>query len=231
MTPSHEARPKQVLSVDDHPIVCLGIDQLLQRTPDFRVCGQCDTAAKALVYLEQHHVDIVIVDLSLKDQPQGLDLIKEIRQRYPSVLILVLSMLSEHTQAEPALRAGANGYVMKEEVADRLLVALTHICKGHIYVSDAMQDLLLQPLSSTNHEKIAPTFGQLSEREVTVFRLIAQGYSIKQIAQTLRISDKTADVHRTNIRRKLHLPNSLALYHTAFQWWNRNKVPGDGNHE
>lgn len=208
-----------VLIVDDHPILRHGIAQMVAREDDMQVCGEAGSVPEALAFVASHAVDLAIVDLSLDDR-SGMELIRTVRERYPHVRCLVLSMHDENLHAERALRAGASGYVMKQEATRKIIVALRRVRDGHIYLSDALGSHLLQRLAGAAVQPAAgapaQTLGALSDRELEVLRLIGKGMKTGDIARTLNRSVHTIDAHRANIKRKLALKSAGELAQYAF---------------
>jgi DNA-binding NarL/FixJ family response regulator len=212
------SRPAQVLIVDDHPILRHGIAQLVQREPDLQPCGEAGSVEEAMDVMARQPVDMVIVDLSLNDR-SGMDLIRTTRQRHPKVHCLVLSMHDENLHAERALRAGARGYVMKQEATRKIVTALRRVREGHIYVSDALGSQMLQRLAATPAEtppKASP-MAALSDRELEVLQMIGQGMKTGDIARSLHRSVHTVEAHRANIKRKLNLSGAAELAQFAFR--------------
>ena len=213
------ASRSNVLIVDDHPILRHGIAQMVAREDDMCVCGEAGSVSEALEFIATQPVDLAIVDLSLDDR-SGMELIRTMRQRYPQVRCLVLSMHDENLHAERALRAGASGYVMKQEATRKIIAALRRVRDGHIYLSDALGSQLLQRLAGA---ATAPAAGEpkqqlaaLSDRELEVLRLIGKGMKTGDIARTLNRSVHTVEAHRANIKRKLALKSAGELAQYAF---------------
>ena len=209
----------KVLIVDDHPILRHGIAQMVAREDDMEVCGEAGSVPDALAFIAAHPVDLAIVDLSLDDR-SGMELIRTVRQRYPQLRCLVLSMHDENLHAERALRAGASGYVMKQEATRKIITALRRVRDGHIYLSDALGSQLLQRLAGTATVAAAGApvqqLSALSDRELEVLRLIGKGMKTGDIARTLNRSVHTVEAHRANIKRKLALKNAGELAQYAF---------------
>jgi DNA-binding NarL/FixJ family response regulator len=207
-----------IFIVDDHPIVRQGLALLINREPDLTVCGDAEEASSALRLIEELKPDLIVVDISLNG-PDGLDLLKTIRAREPNLPVLILSMLDESLYAERSLRAGANGYIMKQEATDRVLVAIRRILGGEIYVSDRMADRMLHRFvgGAQQVEQRSP-ISDLSDRELEVFRLIGEGHGTRQIAQELHISVKTVESYQAHIKDKLSLKNARELMQRAIQW-------------
>ena len=211
----------KVLIVDDHPILRHGIAQMVAREDDMLVCGEAGSVPEALAFIASNPVDLAIVDLSLDDR-SGMELIRTVRQRYPQVRCLVLSMHDENLHAERALRAGASGYVMKQEATRKIIAALRRVRDGHIYLSDALGSQLLQRLAGTPATPATATGAPvqpllaLSDRELEVLRLIGKGMKTGDIARTLNRSVHTVEAHRANIKRKLALKTAGELAQYAF---------------
>ncbi len=208
----------KVLIVDDHPILRHGIAQMVAREDDMEVCGEAGSVPDALAFIAANAVDLAIVDLSLDDR-SGMELIRTVHQRYPQLRCLVLSMHDENLHAERALRAGASGYVMKQEATRKIITALRRVRDGHIYLSDAMGSQLLQRLAGTAGPAAsapAQQLSALSDRELEVLRLIGKGMKTGDIARTLNRSVHTVEAHRANIKRKLALKSAGELAQYAF---------------
>jgi len=208
---------RKVLVVDDHPIVREGLAQMINREPDLAVCGEAADAQTTLQLIADLRPDILIVDISLNG-PDGLDLLKEIRTKDPSLPVLILSMHDESIYAERALRAGANGYIMKQEATDNVLGALRRILNREIYVSTRIANRMLRHLvGSASTDKHSPV-EDLSDREFEVLRLIGAGHGTRQIADELRLSVKTVETYQAHLKEKLVLRNAreLVQYATRF---------------
>jgi DNA-binding NarL/FixJ family response regulator len=215
--PDAEPRKAAVLIVDDHPVVRQGLAQFINKEQDLFVCGQAGNAHEAMTAIEQLHPDVVIVDLALKDRP-GIELIKDIEVRFPKLPVLVLSMHDESLWAERVIRAGARGYIMKEEGTDRVLSALRRVLKGEIWVSESVGAKLLQRLSKnpTHPADVQDSpLSELTDRELVIFRMLGLGLSVREIAERLNLSTKTVDTYRDRIKEKLNLKTSLELLRYA----------------
>ncbi len=215
---------KRVLLVDDHPILRQGLANVLNAQPHLCVCGEAQGRSDALAAAERLQPDLALVDLSLRTG-DGIELIKDLRVRLPHLLTLVLSMHDETIYAERALRAGARGYVMKQEKFDRLLLAIGRVLAGAIYVSDqvtahAVQRLALGGVTAQEaaEESVASYVNRLTDRELQVFRLIGQGLGTRLIAENLHLSRKTIESHREHIKTKLGLRDGSELIQRAIQW-------------
>lgn len=209
----NEAKTR-VLIVDDHPILRHGIAQLVGREPDFEPCAEAGTLDEAMARLAEQPTDVAIVDLSLEDQ-SGMELIRRARVRYPKLQCLVLSMHDERLHAERALRAGARGYLMKQEATRKIVAALRQVRAGRIYLSDTVSSEILGRLANgtpAEHDEV----GGLSDREMEVLRLIGRGLKTGEIARSLSRSVHTIEAHRANIKRKLGLRTAGDLARAAF---------------
>ena len=215
------AKKHRILVVDDHPIVRQGMALLINREADLEVCGEAEEASAALAAIEHLRPDIVIVDLSLNG-PDGMDLIKAIRTRSAALPVLVLSMHDELTYAERALRAGANGYIMKQEATTRVLTAVRRILKGEVYLSDRAASRVVQQYVRGSARDTSP-IAELSDRELEVFRLIGQGHGTRQIAEELHLSIKTVESYQAHIKEKLSLRSARELVQHAILWSLSNK--------
>src|SRR6202142_839782 len=188
-------RKSRILVVDDHPIVRQGLALLINQEADLLVCGEAEEAMGAMHVLASSKPDIVIVDISLSG-PDGLDLLKNIRNVYPTLPVLILSMHDESIYAERALRAGANGYIMKQEATEKVLVALRRILAGEIYVSDRIANKMLKHYITGSGTPRHSSIADLSDRELEVFRLIGEGHGTRQIAEELHLSIKTVESYQ-----------------------------------
>jgi len=207
----------KVLVVDDHPVVRQGMAQLIGHEPDLTVCGEASTVPDALKAIAACTPDVAVVDLSLKGT-SGMELLKDIKVRYPRLPVLVLSMADENVFAERALRAGARGYMMKEEAADKVLEALRCVLSGRIYLSDAMASRLLHQFVEGKGESGASPVDRLSDRELEVFQFIGQGLGTSEIAHRLHLSPKTIETYRAHIKEKMHLESATELLQHAIQY-------------
>jgi DNA-binding NarL/FixJ family response regulator len=208
---------KTVFIVDDHPIVRQGLALLINREPDLAVCGDAEEANSALHRIEELKPDLIVLDISLSG-PDGLDLLKSIRMRDANLPVLILSMLDEMLYAERALSAGANGYIMKQEATERVLVAIRRILGGEIYLSDRMANRMLHRFVGGNQVAERSPIAGLTDRELEVFRLIGGGHGTRQIAEELGISVKTVESYQAHIKEKLSLKNARELVQRAIQW-------------
>jgi len=207
----------RILVVDDHPLFREGLAQFINRQSDLVCCGEADSAAAALQGVEQHKPDLVLLDLRLRHEG-GVGLIKILRSKFPAVRLLIISQQDEALHAERSLRAGAHGYVMKEEATDQILTAIRMVLAGELYVSRRMSMAVLQRFLQRKPEMDEPGVGQLSNRELQVFQMLGAGLNTRQISNNLGLSSKTVESHRENIKHKLRLPGSLELVGYATEW-------------
>lgn len=209
---------RRVLLVDDHPLMREGVSNWINREPDLEICGQTDTAEKALGLVKTLRPDIVVTDLGLPGR-DGFQLIKDLSETHPGLPILVLSINDESFYAERALRAGAKGYLMKEAGGDTLLIAIRQVLAGEVYVSRKVATILFDALARPKARDSRSPIETLSDREFGIFRLISEGKASKEIAGLLRLGYKTVDVHRANIKRKLKIPSGAGLISYAVHWF------------
>ena len=214
---SVQAKKCRVLLVDDHPIVRQGLALLIDREADLSVCGEAEGAHSAFHAIETLRPDIVVLDISLSG-PDGLDVLKEIRMKSGSLPVLILSMHDETIYAERAMRAGANGYIMKQEATEKVLVAIRRILQGEGYLSDRLTSTMLQQfVRGSSPVKSSPLLA-LTDRELEVFRLIGEGHGTRQIADELHLSVKTIESYQAHIKEKLALRNARELVQHAIEW-------------
>ena len=211
-----QKEPKGILIVDDHPVFREGLASLLAREPDLKVIGQASNARNAMATLEKLEPDLILLDLSLPDK-SGLDLVKDLRAVHSDVALLVISMHDETLYAERLLRAGATGYVMKEEGPEKILQAIRQVLRQQIYVSTKMSARILNSLSGRDLKKRSP-ISQLTDREFEIFQLIGKGNDSRAIARLLNLSYKTVDTHRGHIKEKLRLGSGMELICYAVRW-------------
>ncbi|MGD0744342.1 MAG: response regulator transcription factor [Verrucomicrobiota bacterium] len=208
---------KHVLIVDDHPMMRTGLAQLIDNEPGLKVRAEAGSAGQALDAVARQPFDLILLDISLPDK-SGLELIKDIRTLKPGLPILVVSMHDELLYAERVLRAGGRGYIMKQEGGKKFLQAIRQVLGGQIYVSETMHSRILENVSSRRAAASASPIERLTDREFEVFQLIGQGRGTRDIAGHLRLSVKTVEVHRANIKRKLKLKTATDLVSHAIRW-------------
>jgi DNA-binding NarL/FixJ family response regulator len=207
----------RVLIVDDHPIVRKGLGQLIDAESDMELVGEADSPDAGLEAIARLHPDVVITDLSFEGI-DGIEFIKDIKVRYPELPILVLSMHDESFYAERTIKAGAMGYLTKEEAIDRVIDGIRSVQRGRIFLSDHMAQFMLSRMATKPSAAAVSGIDSLSDRELEVLRLIGQGKSTRQIAELLHLSVKTIETHRENIKQKLKLKNASQLVQYAVRF-------------
>ena len=212
----------RIVVVDDHPIVRDGLAELLNREEDLTVCGEAADATQAVKVIAETNPDLAIVDISLRNS-NGLHLIKHLRAANARLYILVLSMHEEDVYAERALRAGAQGYIMKREPPKKVIAAIRHVLSGEIYVGDELAARFMRRFVGGGADVGASPIQVLSDRELEVFDLIGQGLKTGQIATRLHLSVKTIESYREHIKEKLSLENATELVQHAIKWVHEDK--------
>ncbi len=212
-----ESRKRTVFIVDDHPLLRQGLALMINQERDLAVCGEAEEAQAAMRAIAQYQPDILIVDISLNG-PDGLELLKSIRNSYPALPVLILSMHDEATYAERALRARANGYIMKQEATEKVLIAVRRILNGEVYLSDRIANKMLQQYIGGASTALQSRLSALSDRELEVFRSIGEGRSTRQIADELHLSVKTVETYQAHLKEKLALRSGRELIQHAIQW-------------
>ena len=217
MTQSPAVKKKKVLIVEDHPLFRAMLVQLIGQELGMMVCGEADNIKDALTVIERTHPDAAIVDLTLQGSG-GLELIKELKARSIGLPVLVLSMHAESLYAERALRAGAKGYVSKQESPAEVVEAIRRVVDGRIYVSERVNEAILGRLGRSDKAVPASGIDLLSDREIEVFQLVGRGLNSREIAGRLNLGPTTVDSYRARIKEKLGIRNAAELYQRAAQW-------------
>lgn len=212
-----------VFIVDDHPVFREGLARIINQEKDLVVCGEATDAAEALRRAETLKPDLVVIDISLEGM-NGIDLARSLRSRLPETRLLVVSMYSESLYGERALRAGADGYVMKRESGRKLLAAMRHVLAGNTHVSQDLNESILRKLSGRGRRATGPAVERLSDRELEVFELIGQGFGTREIAERLNVSMKTVETHREHIKEKLEVERTAELVQRAIHWIHHDKL-------
>lgn len=212
-----DEKKAKIMIVDDHPIMRHGLAQLINAQSELEVCFLAGSVAEALTAISASPPDLALVDISLPDR-NGLELLKDITVLYPDVKVLIVSMHDEALYAERALRAGARGYIMKEEAADKLIAAARTILAGRIYVSGEMSTRIMEMFSGSKSGDQASPLGRLSDRELEVFEEIGRGKPTREVAEMLGISARTVDAHRAHLKKKLGLKDGSELVRYAVRW-------------
>ena len=211
------ASVSKIIIVDDHPIVRQGLAALINQQKDMTVCAQAADGREAMEQIGKFEPDLVTIDLTLGDSG-GLELIKNIKSRYPNLPMLVISIHDESLYAERVLRAGAKGYIMKQEATEKVTEAIGKVLAGQVYISECMSDRMVRSFLGGTAKNQVPAVSALSDRELEVFRLIGQGYGTRKIAEMLHLSIKTIETYRAHIKFKLDLDNAAHLLQYAVQW-------------
>lgn len=208
---------RRIFLVDDHPVTRQGIAMLIDQEPDFVVCGEADSAPRAIELIPKAAPDLAIIDITLKSTG-GIELLKDLKALMPTLPMLVMSMHDETLYAERALRAGARGYVMKHEPNELVVAAIRHVLAGELALSPRMKEKMLNHLAAGRKNADVSTMEMLSDRELEVFQLIGNGFANRQIAERLNLSVRTIDSYREQLKSKLQLESGAELVHHATQW-------------
>ena len=205
----------RVVIVDDHPLMRMGLSQLLQSSGKVEVCGEAGSVGEAIHLMQTiPPVDLFVIDISLPDR-SGLELIRDLKIMDPGIRSLVVSSHDERVYAERVLRAGGRGYIMKDRAPEQLIAAVEQVLAGGIFLSPAMTSRMMETLSGA---KAATPIAGLTDRELEVFRAIGEGKSSREISGALGISIRTIDAHRTHIKEKLGLRDAAELSYEAIRW-------------
>src|SRR5215470_2267207 len=210
-------RATRIVLVDDHPVVREGLAESINREHDLTVCAQAEDHRAALQAIETTKPELVVVDLMLKAS-SGMELIKDIHARWPRLLILVVSMHDETLYAERVLRAGAQGYITKQQATRDILLAIRRVLAGGIYLNERTASAVLARLAAKPQAVSNSVADLLADREMQVFELTGQGLSTREIAGQLHIDMKTVDTYRARIKEKLNLKTSSELLQLAIRW-------------
>ena len=213
----------KILIVDDHPILRMGMRELLNQEEGFEVCAVAENISSARKAIADHSPDLAIIDISLGGD-NGLDLVKEMSEKHRGVAVLVLSMHDESVWAERAIRAGARGYIMKKEAAESIVMAVKNIMAGKVHVSEAIMAQLLDKFHLKPDQQKVFSEENLTDRELEVFRLIGAGLSTRQIAERMNLGVKTIGTYRDRIKQKLHIKSAAELTRRAVLWTERDSA-------
>jgi len=212
------SRKTEIIVVDDHPIFRQGLVNVIETNEQYKVTGEANTIAEAIQLVEANPPQLLVVDISLYHE-NGLELVKTVHCTHPHMYQLVVSMYDEIIYASKALQAGACGYVMKQEATETLMNAIETVLSGKIYLSEAMQERMIDSYVSWDTKKPEVNLiAQLSTREMEVFRMIGQGFGVSEIAEILNLSVKTINAYRDNVRSKLFISDAGALRKYAIKW-------------
>ncbi|PYK09584.1 MAG: DNA-binding response regulator [Verrucomicrobia bacterium] len=225
MTPKGESHKKsRTVVVEDHPVLCDGLKQLINSQPDLACVGVADNISDAKRLVEQCKPDLMVLDLRLKGG-DALDFIKTLRVEHPEVKVLVLSQYDELIFAERTLRAGASGYIMKENATDEVLRAVRKVLAGELYFSERVAAAIVQRTLREKPDSSRVGVEILSDREMQVFQLLGASYSPREIAEQFHLSRKTVETHCEKIKHKLSLHNAAELKQFARRWAIENMTP------
>lgn len=212
----------RIVLVEDHPVVRRGIAQLLSEEADMEVCGEAEDATAGLQLIESQKPDVALVDLVLKNS-SGFELLAALKQLKSEVKPIVLSMHAEVDYVERALRAGARGYVTKDDADEKIIEAIHKVVGGGVYLDEALREVVLQRLVSGPEKSLEDKVNELSQRERNVFLLMGQGRNSREIATRLGLNLKTVETYRRRIRTKLDVPTTTGLAHAAFEFIQEHK--------
>lgn len=210
-------KPVRVMIADDHSLVRLGMIQLLSHEPDVEICGEAQSVAEALKVAGELQPDVLVVDLTFGDGT-GIELIKQLRTRDRNVKIIVSTMHDESLFGERCFRAGASGFVNKEEASEKVIDAIRSVMAGKLYLSPRLADRVLNRALGGTEMRKTSALDSLTDRELEVFAMIGRGLTTRQIAEKLFLSHKTIESYRENIKSKLRLRNAAELNRHAVQW-------------
>jgi DNA-binding NarL/FixJ family response regulator len=209
--------PKRILVVDDHPLLRAGLIQFISRHQDLVCCGEADSAATTHIAIADRKPDLLLLDLRLRDE-DGLELLKSLKARFPDLRILVISQCDEALYAERVLRAGARGYIMKEEATEEVLFAIRSVLEGELYLSRKLAIRLVRKTIESRPALAGPGLESLTDRELQVFQLLGAGLNTRHVAERLNLSSKTIETYRENIKHKLGLAGAADLVRYATNW-------------
>ncbi len=205
-----------VLLADDHPIVRQGLRHLLEAEPNLKVVGEASNGLEAVQLVEKFKPDVLIVDIVMPEL-NGLEVLKQVRERSPATCCIVLSMQSADVYVVEALKAGALGYVLKETGPSELINAVNQVIQGQRYLSPRISERLIDVLIETSQKSVSDPYQTLTNREREVLQMAAEGLSSAEIARRLSISPRTAELHRGRMMNKLGLRNQTELIRYAFK--------------
>lgn len=214
-------KPTRILLVDDHPLVRERLAEIINRETDLAVCGEAEDRHQAIDAIKCDNPGLVIIDLTLKNS-DGLELIKDIHVRWPKLLTLVVSMHDESLYAERVIRAGARGYITKQEATRNILLAVRQVLEGSIYLNEKTATQIINHLTAPARARGATPAEVLADRELQVFELTGRGLNTRQIAERLHLGVKTIETYRARIRQKLNIKDPNELLPLAISWAHKN---------
>lgn len=216
MSAPPDPEKRRVVIVEDHPMFREQLRLLIDREPDLVVCGESDNVAEGVEIIERTQPHLAIVDITLKGSG-GLELLKDLRSREIDLPVLVLSMHDESLYAERALRAGARGYITKQEASGKVMIAIREVLRGEIYLDASVMRRMLDKVVGKGNGGRSP-IDRLTDRELAVFELIGEGRTTREIGTRLRVGLTTVDTYRARIKEKLRLENAARLHSEASRW-------------
>lgn len=214
---THSPNHIRVFLVDDHPVIREAIRDRIESTMDIVVCGEASSSDEAFRRIEKLRPDVVIVDISL-DDAHGLDLTQNVRAQHPDVQIIVFSMYDESVYAERAIRAGASGYLMKSDPTKNLVEAIRTVQENEVYLSRRMASRILNKVARGETSTASFPIDELTDRELAVFQMLGEGYSVKEIQERLNLARKTIETYRRRAKEKLDFDSVSKLLQYAVQW-------------
>ncbi len=209
--------------IDDHPIFREGICQLINQDEQLTVIAEAGNAMESFEQFEKKDIDFAIIDISLNGM-NGIELVKCLKTKYPKLFILMVSMYDESLYALRSLKAGAHGYIMKQEPSKKFIEAIKKVLEGKIYISDEMQEKMIQIAIHKEKDESKSAIENLSDRELEVFQLIGNGLGVGEISKKLNLSIKTVESYRSKLKEKLLLKNANELRKQAINWYRSNKI-------
>ena len=215
---------KNILIVEDHPIFRWGLSELINQEPDMVVCGEATDARGAWKAIDCQEPDLIIADITLENS-DGIELTKAVNRRSKAIPVLILSMHDQFLYAERALHAGARGYIMKQEAMENVVTAIRQVLAGKIYLNEQVKDQILFNLADRPSGSGKSPMERLTDRELEVFRMIAKGFSTREIASRLHLSIKTIGTYRERIKEKLNLKHANELVRHAVHWEKTGEIP------
>ncbi|MBN2040387.1 MAG: response regulator transcription factor [Spirochaetes bacterium] len=210
---------KKIIIVEDHPIVRQGLKTIIEEENDLEICGETGNANEAIRIISKLNPDLVLVDISLEGNANGLDLVKSMHKRYPAINALVMSMHDDKIYAERAIMAGAKGYIMKSEVSDDIINAIRSVLNNELYLKASTSLNIVSKVFQNSSERSKSSIDRLTDREFEILTLLGKGLGTRKIAHELNISVNTVETHRRHIRKKLDLKDSDELVSYAIQWY------------
>jgi DNA-binding NarL/FixJ family response regulator len=220
---THQVQKRRIFVVDDHPVVRDGFRSIINQEPDLVVCGEAAEGTTALANIVSSAPDLILADLSLGDR-SGLELLKDLAIQHPSIPVFVVSMHDEAIYADRVLRAGARGYLMKEESAERLLTAIRRVLEGNVFVSEKVMTAIASRLGQPNGD-VSP-IDRLSDRELQMFEMIGNGLGVSRIAEIMNVSIKTVQAYVVRSNENFGVPTSNDLRREAIRWRDSDKQKG-----